>query len=503
MTAQDLWKSTISELSRNQPKESENIRFWLEQIHLSGTDRSGGRLIVNLHAPSPHYADFVNNEFRKSIEQTMTGLLGEPCHLSFQTAPEMSFGSASQNTQTLNNTGGFEQTFNPLAPPRKEDLNGATKPVSAIPTYSQVPNYLGAQSLDPNPAAYRSPYAIRANIDPSLIFANYIVGPSNQFAHASAFSAADTALPGGRANLQFNPLFIYGPPAVGKTHLLHAIGNHVKSKYPDVRICMVSAENFVNEFIFNVQHKSVDQFREKYRFQADLLLIDDVQFIVGKDRSEEEFFHTFNALVEDRKMIVLTSDKAPKEIEGLEERIRTRFEMGMVADIRPPEIETRIAILKAKAEATDVYLPDEVATFLGTYVKDTVRNLHGVLVKLQQLASLTGSEVTLDLAKQVLHQQVPEEGQDYTVEMILNAVCKHFRIKIKDLKGISKAKVFSQPRQITMYLIRRYTSLGYRDIGQIFGKDHSTAVHAFQRVEALLESDMDVKRAVDAIREQL
>ena len=204
-----------------------------------------------------------------------------------------------------------------------------------------------------------------------------------------------------------------------------------------------------------------------------------------------------------KKMIVLTSDKAPKDIDGLEERIRTRFEMGMVADIRPPEIETRIAILKAKAESDDMYLPDDVATFLGTYVKDTVRNLHGALVKLQQYASLTGSEISLDLAKQVLQNSIPEEGQEYTVEMILNAVTKHYNIKIKDLKGVSREKKFSLPRQVAMYFIRRYTHMGFREIAVIFGKDHTTAVHAFQKIEGELETDPELKRNLEAIREHL
>ncbi len=483
MMSQDLWNSTVRELIRKDPQGSEQLRFWLEQVHLAKADRMDGSVRVFLNTPSSYYADFVNKNFRQNIELTLSGILGEPCQITLETRPEM-----ATNTQN---------SFNPLAPPRREDVYTQVPGNTAPPTYTQMPNYLGPTSLDPNQQAYRSPYSLKESVDPTLTFSNYIVGPSNQFAYASAFSAAD------RPGAQFNPLFIYGPPAVGKTHLLHAISNQVKAKNPNARICMVSAESFVNEFIYNVQHKSVDQFREKYRHQADLLLIDDVQFIVGKDRSEEEFFHTFNALHEDRKMIVLTSDKAPKEIDGLEDRIRTRFEQGMVADIRPPEIETRIAILKAKAESDDVYLPDEVATFLGTYVKDTVRNLHGVLVKLQQLASLTGSEISLDLAKQVLHTQIPEEGQDYTVEMILNAVCKQYRIKLKDLKGVSKAKIYSLPRQVSMYMIRRYTQLGFRDIAQIFGKDHSTAVHASQKIEALLETDSEVKRNIEAICQQL
>lgn len=518
MTAQDIWINTVNKLTAKNPSEAANIHFWLDKINLISADRQNGNVIIHLGAPSEHYADFVLNEFHGGIEQSMAEVLGEPCQIRFENK-NYSYQTPQVAAPHTPPAQVYTNSFNPLSPPRREDLlgaglaNGTLLPGASSPkgsTYSTAPNYLGPTTLDQNASATRSPYALQPSVDESLVFKNYIVGPSNQYAHAAAVAAADSMTPmyarskGHYSPLEFNPLFIYGPPAVGKTHLLHAIGNHVKSKFPQAKICLVSAEKFVNEFIYNVQHKSVDQFREKYRYQADVLLIDDIQFIVGKDRSEEEFFHTFNTLHEDRKLIVLTSDKAPKELDGLEERFRTRFEMGRLTDIRPPEIETRIAILKAKAEADDVYLPDDVATFLGTYVKDTARNLHGVLINIQQEASLTGSELTLDLAKKVLQQQIPEEGQDYTVEMVLNAVCKEFHIKHKDIKGVSKAKAYALPRQIAMFLIRKYTNLGVREIAGIFGKrDHTTVVHAAKTIESKLETDITLKQHVDAISEQL
>ena len=481
MNHTNLWASTYHHILQNHHDANE-VKFWLDALKWGKAERMGpGRVKVCLSAPNAYYAKFIGDTFKTEIESAVTHVLGESCEVSIEVGnatPVDEIAEAKLKTQVT-------VALNPLAPPQEADLNHSQP---------EAPVTRGTFKNHTSPG-FTSGF--QDSIDSKLTFDNYIVGPSNQFAYASAFSTAEN--PAG----QFNPLFIYGQPAVGKTHLLHAIGNHLKKKNPHLRVYFVSAEKFVNEFIESLQHKKPGDFRAKYRENVDLLLIDDVQFIVGKDRSEEEFIHTFNTLHSMRKMIVLTSDKAPKDIDGLEERIRTRFEMGLVADIRPPEIETRIAILKAKAESDDIYLPDEVATFLGTYVKDTVRNLHGALVKLQQYASLTGSEITLDLAKQVLHNSIPEEGQEYTVEMILNAVSKHFNIKIKDLKGVSRAKVFSLPRQIAMFLIRRYTTLGYREISLIFGKDHSTAVHAHKKIEAELETDTELKRNIEAIREQL
>jgi chromosomal replication initiator protein len=233
-------------------------------------------------------------------------------------------------------------------------------------------------------------------------------------------------------------------------------------------------------------------------------LIDDIQFIAGKKQTEEEFFHTFNALHSSKRQIVVTSDRPPKEIEGLEERIRTRFEWGMVADIQPPEIETRIAILKAKAERDDIYLPDDVATFLATYIKSSVRELEGKLIKLQMQASLTGSEISLEMAKLLLKNELPEEGSHYTVESIQAAVAKHFGIRVQDLKAETRARKISFPRQIAMYLIRKYTGIGLKDIGSYFsGRDHSTVVHACDKIEQGLETDESIRDAVESIQNLL
>ena len=481
----NLWATAYRQILQNHANPAE-MKFWLDALNWDKLEpMASGKVHIFLSAPNVFYANFINDKFKTEIEMATSQILGKSCEVSIAVMEAKAVDEvASAAISTAQHT--TPRMESPLSPPTAAD----STPAMAFASTQQTGN-------SPQKGSFKS-MIINDFLDSSLTFENYIMGPSNQLAYASA-----SAISSEHDTPQYNPLFIYGPPGVGKTHLLHAIGNQIKKKNPHIRAYFVSAEKFVNEFIESIQHKNPGDFRAKYRENVDLLLIDDVQFIVGKDRSEEEFIHTFNTLHSLKKMIVLTSDKAPRDIDGLEDRIRTRFEMGMVADIRAPEIETRIAILKAKAEADDMYLPDEVATFLGTYVKDTVRNLHGALVKLQQFASLTGSEITLDLAKQVLQNSIPEEGQEYTVEIILNAVCKHFNLKMKDLKGTSRAKQFSLPRQIAMYLIRRYANLGFREVSQIFDKDHSTAVHAYQKIELEMESDSELKKNVEAIREQL
>jgi chromosomal replication initiator protein len=335
-------------------------------------------------------------------------------------------------------------------------------------------------------------------LEPRYTFENFVVGASNQFAHASAVAVAE------HPAKQYNPLFLYSPPGLGKTHLLHAIGNHMLANKPGSRLAYLSAERFVNELIESLQHRRMPQFRTKYRDSYDMILIDDIQFIAGKNTSEEEFFHTFNALHSSKRQIVVTSDRPPKEIQGLEERIRTRFEWGLIADITPPEIETRIAILKTKAERDDIYLTDEVATFLATYIKSNVRELEGVLIRLAAQAALTGAEISLEMAKTELKTSIPEEGSMLTIEAIQGAVAKHFRLKVQDLKSTTRARTVALPRQIAMYLIRKYTGVGFKEIGHCFGgKDHTTILHACSKIEKGLEDDSGIRDSVEAIQNLL
>jgi len=329
-------------------------------------------------------------------------------------------------------------------------------------------------------------------------FDTFVVGPSNQLAHAASMAVAE--IPAAK----YNPLFIYGGVGLGKTHLLCAIGHEVRQRDPGLRVAYLSSERFMNEYIHLLRSNQIDTFRAKYRESCDLLLMDDIQFIAGKERTQDEFFHTFNALYDSNRQIVVTSDKYPHEIPELEERLRTRFQWGLIADIQQPELETRVAILTTKAQMEGIYLPDEVALFLADNIKSNVRELEGSLIRLAALASLTNSEITVDFAKETLKQFISQASSSITIEGIQREVAAYFSIKVSDIKGQKRHKAVARPRQIAMYLSRKLTKSSYPEIGQRFGgKDHSTVISAFRKVETLLEKDLQVRTAVETLERQL
>ncbi|MCM2324174.1 MAG: chromosomal replication initiator protein DnaA [Oligoflexia bacterium] len=474
-----MWKAAYRLLE--QSIVPNQMQAWIQPLELMDSQLKENVLKIRLAAPNDFSAQWVRDHYRRTIETAFAQIMGTPCELQL-VVKEGAESTRADDAQ---------------APFALEPSEGADRGVSTtfLAPPAQSTPMTGVSSGVVLSSGSRSP---TDGLDPRYTFESYVVGASNQFAHASAVAVAE------QPARQYNPLFIYSPPGLGKTHLLHAIGNHLLANKPNSRVAYLSAEKFVNELIESVQHRRNAQFRAKYRDSYDMILIDDIQFIAGKSASEEEFFHTFNALYSSKRQIVLTSDRSPKEIEGLEERIRTRFEWGLVADITVPEIETRIAILRAKAERDDIYLPDDVATFLATYIKTNVRELEGVLIRLQAQASLSGAEISLEMAKQELKTQVPAEGSSFTIENIQNAVAKHFHLKVQDLKSTTRARPISVARQIAMYLIRKYTGLGYKEIGQYFGgKDHSTIMHGCKKVEGELETDPDTRNAVEAIQNLL
>jgi chromosomal replication initiator protein len=324
-----------------------------------------------------------------------------------------------------------------------------------------------------------------------------VCGASNQFAHAASQAVANNPA------TNYNPLFIYGGVGLGKTHLLIAIGNQIRDNNKRAKICYYSSEKFMNEMINCLRYKKMDEFRNKFR-KMDILLIDDIQFMAGKEATQEEFFHTFNALYESHKQIVVTSDKFPKDIPGLEERLRSRFEWGLIADIQPPDIETKIAILKKKSDMNAITLPDDVALFLASSATSNVRELEGMLIRLGAYASLTGSEITLNMARDILKDIIVEKTKEITVEMIQKHVADHFKIKVAELKSDKRLKTFVVPRQIAMFICRELTKSSYPEIGEKFGgKDHSTIIHSVKKVEKLMTSDLQIKSVVENLRKQL
>lgn len=331
--------------------------------------------------------------------------------------------------------------------------------------------------------------------DTPLTFDNYIVGSSNKFAHAASLAVAQN--PGGA----YNPLFIYGNSGLGKTHLLHAIRNEVLANDPNMKIAYVKGDDFTNEIVDSLRHVSQADFRQKYR-KADVLLVDDVQFIGGKESTQEEFFHTFNALYEAKKQIVLTSDRPPKEIKTLEERLRTRFEWGLIADIQPPDIETRIAILKSKAESLDFEIPDDICEFIANKLKTNVRQLEGVVKRIKAKSYLNGEKPSIAIAQEVISDvQTNDVPVPVTVEKIIEEVARTYGVTPEELRSVkSRRQTLSNARQVAIYIVRQVTGLSMTAIGDEFGGRHySTIVYTMQEMEKKLEKESKTKATVDDI----
>ena len=333
-------------------------------------------------------------------------------------------------------------------------------------------------------------------LNPKYTFKNFVVGAGNQFAHAACMAVAE------QPGKTYNPLFIYGGVGLGKTHLLNAIGNHV-AEQTDLRIAYLTTEQFTNEVINSIRYDKMMDLRKRYR-HIDMLMIDDIQFLVGKERTQEEFFHTFNALYEGHKQIVLSSDRFPKDMPDIEERLRSRFEWGLIADLQPPDVETRIAILRKKSEDEGVKLPEDVIQFLSTTMKSNIRELEGSLVRLGAYASLTGQIITLDMAKNVLRDLIGDKKKIVAMDDIQEAVCTQFHIKMTELKSRRRSKTLVHPRQIAMYLCRELTDASYPEIGRQFGgKDHTTIIHACRQVTKAKEADTALHTTLETLKEQI
>ena len=457
-----FWKTALEQLQTLVP--SELFKAWLLPLEITHFDGNE----ITLKVPSPFHQSFVRNHFESKIISTLHGVTGQRLSIRYSTSNQ--FEEARPNT--------------------------ATESPKKFPTFAQENEKLEQANIRNQAQVKRLIKATTGYIDTNHTFDSFIVSSSNQFAHAAAKGVA--AHPGGK----YNPLLIYGPSGLGKTHLLHAIANEILRNNPQARICYLSAEQFVNGFIEAVQKNATDQFRNNYRSRFDVFLIDDIQFFAGKGRSEEEFFHTFNHLCGSHNQVVLTSDKPPKELNSLEDRFITRLQQGLVVDVKPPDLETRIAILKSKAEAEDLYVPEEVCILIANHIRSNVRELEGALVRLSAEASINGTEISVEMAKEALADLFQENrSNNVSIETINKCVCQYFKISATELNSKSRARKFSEPRQIAMYLTKKYTKKTLQEIAQAFGgKDHSTVIHAIQKIEGAITANSSLKKHVEDIQ---
>jgi chromosomal replication initiator protein len=349
-----------------------------------------------------------------------------------------------------------------------------------------------AASAQEAPAVTPPPAPRPRGLNPRYVFDNFVVGSSNQFAHAASLAVAEAP------SRSYNPLFLYGGVGLGKTHLMHAIGQYLLNHAPELKLTYISSERFMNEMINAVRYDRILEFRERYR-TIDVLLVDDIQFLAGKEGTQTEFFHTFNSLYDAQKQIVISSDCPPIEIPSLEERLRSRFEWGLIADIQPPDLETKVAILKKKAEAEAVPLPDDVALYIAGKIKSNIRELEGSLIRLIAYASLTGHNISLPLAQDVLRDILDRDEQKVTIEVIQKFIANYYQLRVADLKSRNNSKNVTLPRQIAMYLSKSLTSHSLPQIGKSFGgKHHSTVIHSIKKIDARCKQDRDFNTLINS-----
>ena len=370
----------------------------------------------------------------------------------------------------------LDQTYRPLVDRTVAGLH--SKPVEVLFT------------IEGNDGAAPSKARTAVRFNPRYLFESFVVGASNQFAHAAARAVAE------KPSHSYNPLFLYGGVGLGKTHLLHAIGHEIQRLHPHLEVRYLAAEHFVNELINSIRFDRMPAFRERYR-NIDVLMIDDIQFLANKERTQEEFFHTFNTLYSSQKQIILSSDSSPRDINTLEERLRSRFEWGLIADIQPPELETKVAILRRKADLEGVSLPDDVALFVARLVRTSIRELEGHLNRVLAFSSLTGRPITLELARETLRDVAPQTGPRFTSADIIKLVARHYGLKVSEIKSRSNAKQVAFPRHVAMFLCRKLTDMSLPEIGKQFNnKHHSTVKYSIDKIDELRRNDADLDRTL-------
>jgi chromosomal replication initiator protein len=459
-TALNPWLQILAALEKKVVRNS--FETWLKPTRYS---HAAGRTIY-VRVPSPEF-QHIGDKYGDLIQEAIDINSLEFDDVCFVTAEE-----------------------DPSIPPQRRD--GGFGPVPAhAPTAPPAPNGQRA------PEQQRFDFSTAAQLNQRYTFDNFVTGSGNQFARAASLAAAE------RPGKAYNPLFLYGGSGMGKTHLMQAIGHEVKRRQPAANLCYVTAEKFLNEMINSIRTDRMIGFRDRFR-TVDVLLVDDIQFIAQKERVQEEFFHTFNALHESNKQVVITSDRPPKELAEIEERLRSRFEWGLIADIQPPDLETKVAILQKKAESEQVILPTDVALFIASNVRTNVRELEGALVRLIAWCQVNHIEITLASAQQCLKQFIDMQVRKITLESIQRVVAEHFGMRVSDLKQKNNSRNVVVPRQIAMYLAKQMTEASLPEIGRQFGnKHHTTVMHSIAKIDEHRRKDKDLHRTVNKLQEML
>src|SRR5215510_1004861 len=452
----DLLSSILEAISKRVNQQSFNM--WFKPISSASHDDTS----VYLAVPSEVFRDWINNNYFDVLEESLHEVGLDSYQVRF----------------TISET-------KPAETNRDESVGNATYMVKAAAA--------GAPSFAADAVRTLQAEPVEFSLNPKYTFDTFVVGSCNQFAHAASLAVVDMP------SKTYNPLYVYGGGGLGKTHLMHAIGHSIKHRNQSLRLTYISSERFMNELINAIRYDKTIKFRDKYR-NIDVLLIDDIQFLAGKERTQEEFFHTFNALYDAQKQIVISSDCPPREIPTLEERLHSRFEWGLIADIQPPDLETKVATLKRKAELDRIKLPDAVALFIARKIKSNIRELEGSLVRLTAYASLKGLPVDLDLAHEVLRTIIAEESSGVNVELIQKTVASYYGLKVADLKSKNNSRKIAVPRQVAMYLCKTLTKSSFPEIGREFGgKHHTTVLHSVGKITQLYEKDPDFHKAINSL----
>lgn len=449
----DLLSSILSAISKRVNHQSFNT--WFKPISFARTDAS----TIYLKVPNEIFRDWITNNYFDVLEESLQELELHGFKISFMVEEQKSMSAAVSAEATVR----------------------TTRVASIHP--QEISSFGIGKLIEIEP--------IELPLNPKYTFDTFVVGSCNQFAHAASLAVVDMP------SKTYNPLYVYGGVGLGKTHLMHAIGHAIKLRNNNLRLTYISSEKFMNELINAIRYDKTITFREKYR-NIDVLLIDDIQFLAGKERTQEEFFHTFNALYDAQKQIVISSDCPPREIPTLEERLHSRFEWGLIADIQPPDLETKVAILKRKAEIEKIDLPDDVALFIASKIKSNIRELEGSLVRLVAYASLKGLLIGIDLAQEVLKNIIDEETEGISIELIQKTVAGHYGLKVSDLKSKNNSRSIAVPRQVAMYLCKILTKASLPEIGREFGgKHHTTVLHSINKISGLYDKDLVFHRLIN------